>query len=417
MKENQSLEFKERITNTFLKTVSAYANFGDGIIQFGITDEGKTLGVEDTANACLDIENRINDSISPVPDYDLSVDSRTNVITLTVKEGSFKPYYYKAKAYKRNDTATIEVDRIELNHLILEGENRSYDELTSKGSEFHFSILEQKMKAQLGISSINSDILRTLGLLGSDGKYKNAGALLADENAFYGIDCVRFGDSIDIILDREIFEHESILKQYDEAVALYRKYYQYDEIKGAIRKTVELIPEKAFREAIANALVHRTWDVNSHIRVAMFKDRIEVFSPGGLPKGITEEEYLKGQISVLRNPIVGAVFFRLNIIESFGTGIQRMNMAYAKSRTKPIHEFSTHAIKVVLPVISDGRELSEDETVLYNSMDRLGRPSSQIAKAAGFGKNKTLKLLAALEEKGYVAKIGSGRGIKYLIKS
>ncbi len=80
------------------------------------------------------------------------------------------------------------------------------------------------------------------------------------------------------------------MKQYDEAVALYRKYYQYDEITGAIRKTVELIPEKAFREATANALVHRAWDVNSHIRVAMFKDRIEIFSPGGLPKGITEDD-------------------------------------------------------------------------------------------------------------------------------
>lgn len=100
---------------------------------------------------------------------------------------------------------------------------------------------------------------------------------MADENSFYGIDCARFGDSIDIILDREIFEHKSILKQYDEAVTLYRKYYQYDEIEGALRKTVELIPEKAFREAIANALVHRTWDVNSHIRIAMFKDRLEVF--------------------------------------------------------------------------------------------------------------------------------------------
>ena len=66
MKETRS---KERVTNTFLKTVSAYANFGDGIIRFGITDDGKFVGIEDAGNACLDIENRINDSISPVPDY------------------------------------------------------------------------------------------------------------------------------------------------------------------------------------------------------------------------------------------------------------------------------------------------------------------------------------------------------------
>ena len=149
---------------------------------------------------------------------------------------------------------------------------------------------------------------------------------------------------IDIILDREIFEHRSILKQYDEVIELYRKYYQYDEIKGAIRETVETIPEKAFRETIANALVHRAWDVRSHIRVAMYEDRIEVFSPGGLPKGITREEYLNGQISVLRNPIIGAVFFRLNIIESFGTGVQRINAAYAGSKAKPIHEFSENMI-------------------------------------------------------------------------
>lgn len=64
MKETRSFEVKERVTNTFLKTVSAYANFGDGIIRFGITDDGKFVGIEDAGNACLDIENRINDSIS-----------------------------------------------------------------------------------------------------------------------------------------------------------------------------------------------------------------------------------------------------------------------------------------------------------------------------------------------------------------
>ena len=58
MKETRSFEVKERVTNTFLKTVSAYANFGDGIIRFGITDDGKFVGIEDAGNACLDIENR-----------------------------------------------------------------------------------------------------------------------------------------------------------------------------------------------------------------------------------------------------------------------------------------------------------------------------------------------------------------------
>lgn len=413
MKENKSLEYKEKVTNTFLKTVSAYANFGDGEIQFGITDEGVVVGIENADSACLDIENRINDSISPVPDYEITVDSRTGVITLSVQEGRFKPYFYKSKAYKRNDTATIEVDRIELNRLIMEGENLSYDELTASDNTLQFSVLEEKMKSQLGISEVNSDILRTLGLLEPGGKYSNAGALLADKNSFCGIDCARFGDSIDIILDRETFDHRSILKQYDDAVSLYRKYYQYDEIKSIVRKTVEVIPEKAFREAVANALVHRAWDVNSHIRIAMFKDRIEIFSPGGLPKGITGEEYLNGQVSVLRNPIIGSVFYRLDIIESFGTGIQRMNAAYAGSKVKPRHEFSQNSIKVTLPIIPNGIDFTEDEMVIYNSINHNGNSSSEIARASGFGKNKTLNLLVNLIEKGYITKTGSGRGTKY----
>lgn len=413
MKESRSLEFKERVTSTFLKTVCAYANFGDGVICFGIDDDGNVVGLDDAVCACLDIENRINDSISPAPDYSLSLDDKNNVITLEVREGRFKPYYYKGKAYKRNDTATIEVDRIELNRFVLEGENLSYDELESDEKDLKFFFLEEKMKKEIGISEINDDILRTLGIIRSDGKYSNAGALLADENSFCGIDCARFGETIDIIFDREILEKKSILQQYDEAVSLYRKYYQFDEIKGAARVTVETIPEKAFRETIANALVHRAWDINAHIRVAMYQDRIEVFSPGGLPKGITAEEYLSGQISVLRNPLIGGVFYRLNIIESFGTGIQRIDAAYAGSKVRPRHEFSPNVIKVVLPVISEGDELSGDEQIIYKSLSRTGKSSSQIIEASGFGKSKALRVLRDLEEKGYIRKTGNGRGTKY----
>lgn len=96
------------------------------------------MGIKNAKEACLDIENWINDSISPVPSYELTIDEKSQVITLTVREGRFKPYLYKAKAYKKNDTATIEVDRVELNRLILEGENRSYEELPSTKQDLKF---------------------------------------------------------------------------------------------------------------------------------------------------------------------------------------------------------------------------------------------------------------------------------------
>lgn len=413
MKENRSYEIKETITHTFLKTVCAYANYGDGIIQFGITDDGMVTGIENPNEACLNIENRINDSIVPVPDYSLSVDEDTNVITLTVKEGESKPYFYRSKAYRRSDTATVEVDRVELNRLIREGENYSYDEMASKEQTFSFHILEDKMKSYLHISALTPDILKSIGIINNKGKYTNAGALLADQNNFTGIDCARFGETIDVIRDREIFEHESVLQQYDDTLSLYRKYYQYDKIEGAVRETTELIPEKAFRETIANALVHRAWDVKAQIRVAMYEDRIEVFTPGGLPEEITPDEYLHGQLSVLRNPVIANVFFRLNLIESFGTGIQRIDNAYRDSDVKPTHSFTDNAIKVTLPVVKTVKELSEEEDLIFKNADRIGKSSTEIAKAAGYGKNKTLTILRILMDKGYIEKTGNGRGTRY----
>jgi len=139
MQETKYLEFKEEITNTFLKTVSAFANYGTGKIIFGIDDQGKIKGLSDLKEACLNIENKINDSISPNPDFTLKIDEAKATITLEVKEGMNKPYFYKGKVYKRNDTSTIEVDGIELKRLVLESQNINFEELKSKEQSLTFN--------------------------------------------------------------------------------------------------------------------------------------------------------------------------------------------------------------------------------------------------------------------------------------
>lgn len=131
-------------------------------------------------------------------------------------EGIHKPYLYKAKAYRRNDSSTVVTDRLEL-----------YNDTNG---------------------------------------YNIAGELLSDRNKYYGIDIVRFGESISIILDRETLDCRSL-----------------------------------------------------------FPDKIEITSPGGLPQGVTKDDFLKGGISILRNRIIASVFFRLHLIERFGTGIRRIN--------------------------------------------------------------------------------------------
>ncbi len=413
MRESRTLEYKESITNTFLKTVSAFANYGSGEILFGVADDGRIIGIPDPKAACLDIENRINDSIDPVPEYTLSINEKTSVITLKVQEGLHKPYLYKAKAYRRNDSATIAADRLELARLILEGQNSSFEELPASDQSLSFQILEEKLKAVLHIDSFNRDTLITLELYREGSGFNKAGELLSDRNGFPGIDAVRFGDSINIILDRETYEHTSILKQFDAALGLFQKYYEYEQIRGSTREQISLIPEEAFREAIANALVHRTWDVNSHINIAMFHDRIQITSPGGLPKGVSEEEYLRGGISILRNPIIGNVFYRLHMIEKFGTGIRRINEAYRGSTIKPKYSITENAICIILPVVQEKSDLLPDEQRIHQLLKNRELSSSAIVEATGFGKSKTMSILNRLVQNGYIIVIGSGRGTKY----
>ena len=416
MRETRILEFKETITNTFLKTVSAFSNYDGGTILFGVDDDGNIKGLPDVKQACLDIENKINDSITPQPDYTLEIQNNDQTIKLTVKSGLQKPYLYKSKAYKRNDTATIEVDTLEFSRLVLDGKNIRFEELPCKDQELSFEILHRKLKETVRIENFDKDTLKTLNLYDDVNGFNNAAGLLADKNHFPGIDIVKFGENISIIQKRSTFENISVLEVYEKAIEVFRDYYQYEVIQGADRKKMEKIPEAAFREAIANALIHRVWDVDSQIRVSMFDDRIEIVSPGGLPSGITEEEYLFGKLSVLRNRNLANVFYRLGFVEIFGTGITRIKQLYAEALIKPDFEVSENAIKIVLPIFEKNADLTEDEIVVYKLLSKtMLKPISEVAPYVPFGKSKTTKLLKEMCQKGVITVEGKGKSTKYII--
>lgn len=415
MKETKQLEFKSDITNAFLKTVSAFANYDGGKIVFGVDDHGDVVGLDDPVQACLDIENKINDSIHPQPPYELSVQESDKTVTLVVRSGRNTPYTYKSKAYRRNDTATIEADSLELSRLVLRGEHINFEDLPAEKQDLTFNTLERLAKEKIGITSLNRDVLKTLNLYSDGEGYNHAAEILADENGFPGIDIARFGESINVILKRAVIEHQSVIDELGKAMEIFRDYYQYEEIHGMDRIKIEKVPEEAFREAVANALIHRTWDINVNIRIMMFDDRIEVSSPGGLPPGLSKEEYLRGSVSILRNPKLGNVFYRLNLVEILETGILRIREAYENSIQKPAFEVYENSIHVILPVISK-EKLSADEKIVYQILSKtMPKSISEIAAAVPFGRSKTAGLLKAMAEKQYITIEGKGRGTKYKI--
>lgn len=415
-RETRDLEFKESVSNTFLKTVSAFANYGNGRIFFGVNDDGEAVGLSNLPQTCLNIENRINDSISPLPEYRLEI-NKDATITLWVYKGSNTPYLYKNKAYRRSDSASIEVDRLELNRLILTGMNQDFEDLPAHSQQLTFHVLEKDMEEQIGICKLNQDILKTLGFFNAQGQYNYAAELLADKNSFSGVDIIRFGGSIDEIREREKIEQVSILTQYSKVLNFFRTQYRYEKIVGAERQLIEMVPEKAMREAIANSLVHRVWDVRTPIHIGFFPNYIEITSPGGLPEGLSTDEYLYHRISILRNPKIANIFYRLGYIESFGTGVQRIIDAYAGSQVKPDFFITENAVRITLPILQAVPKLKPDEMIIFQILlqNRL-MSRKEIETQTAFTKTKVIRLLNDLVRKKIIQKTGTGRSTKYMRK-
>ena len=415
--ENKFLEFKSDKGKTYLKTVSAFANYGDGEIIFGIDDKGKTIGLADPSEFSLDIENQINDSISPRVDFEIRRNN-DRTVSLLIHKGRHTPYFYNGKTYKRNDTSTIEVDEIELRRLYTEGSNETFDSLdghTQKGLTFNH--LEDYLKKEVNIEKFDLDTLKSLNLF-AKGAYNNAALLLSDKNDFNGVDIAVFGNNISEIKERIPLGGLSLLEQFEESMKVFRRNYVYEEVNGGARKTVELIPEKAFKEAISNAIVHRLYDVNIPTKVAMYKDHIEINSPGGLPYGISKEDYVSGAYSVLRNPIIASVLNRLRIIESFATGIRRINEEYKEYTMKPTYRISDTSVCISLPITVIQTQVTSDQMLLMKSLSKnIKYTRKEIEEETNIGKDKVIRLINSLLTAGLMEKEGTGRSTVYFLKN
>ncbi|AKK06277.1 ATP-dependent DNA helicase recG C-terminal [Corynebacterium mustelae] len=290
-----------------------------------------------------------------------------------------------------------------------------YELLPASDQELKFSVLEEEFVEKHSIKELSPDILKTLQLLSPDGVYNKAAELLADTNDFLGIDMARFGSTINEIHGRYDLTGVSVLKQFHEALSIFTQNYVYEKIEGATRETVETIPKEAFRESITNALVHRAWDVRAPIKVSMHPDKIVVTSPGRLPPGISPHDYANGHFSLLRNPILGMVFFRLGYIEKFGTGIARIKHLYQASVVQPAFDIYDSSITITLPILSDEHSLNQHHVKVLAALDNATpRSRSEIATVAAVSRAITIRALNELIELGSVKKVGSGPQTKYM---
>ena len=349
LSESEKVEFKESTAELkqALEDICALANSGAGTLYFGISDDGKVKGQDVSDKTIRRVSTSILSSIEPrlYPDiFEQRIDDKA-VLVVDVKNGSDRPYFYKGKAYKRVGTSNAWLSRYEVEKALYERDNPSYryektiiknyeGGLDSKAMDWFLEKARGERNHPVGKDDKQQDILSKLklatrgelnlaGLLcfGEDiqnyipqavvkcgifeGTTKAGGPRLGSE--VYGTNIFKQIESV------QDFFIKNFRKRYEVSPATWQREYEYEW------------PLLAIREAVANAIAHRDYTISSSISIAVFDDRVEIWSPGKLPEGITIEKLKKRHDSVLRNPAIAGMLYSTRYIEAWGTGIETMN--------------------------------------------------------------------------------------------
>lgn len=348
---SKTVEFKEGFPqkNQIPKTVCAFANRAGGQIIIGVNDKGDILGIgDDILNDYLNrISNIIHDCIFPmlIPEiYTYKIEDKT-VIVIQVYPGSTPPYYLK-NAGKMNGTyiRVGKTNKIADHEMLQELErrrlNKTFDEdicreIDDQSVADLIYILENALGKKVTIGKFEN--LNLIVPIGDMKYFSNAAEIILGKMDNCCIKCARFtGDSVLDFIDRKEYSGE-LFSQLNSAIGFIKSHINIAGVisgNGLKRKDVLEIPEEVFREAIINAIIHRDYAISgSDIKIAIYNSRIDIISPGGLPKTITIEEIYAGR-SEIRNKIIAKIFREAGIIEQWGSGIPRIRETCEKEGLK-----------------------------------------------------------------------------------
>jgi ATP-dependent DNA helicase RecG len=251
-----------------------------------------------------------------------------------------------------------------------------------------------------------------------DGMYTNLGLLLSDQCVHTVKLAVFEGAAKTVFKDRREFTG-SLLKQLNDVFDFIDRYNRNrSEIEGLRRIDKRDYPVEAVREALLNALIHRDYSFSDSTLISIFDDRIEFVSIGGLARGITFNDMMLG-VSVARNRNLANVFYRLTLIEAYGTGMPKIIRNYAEYAAKPQIEVSDNVFKITLPntnEITEKAMLNDNESAviaLFKSNDSVVR--KDVEKILSVSQTMAIRVLKGLVNKGEIRAVGSGKNTRYVL--
>ena len=375
---DKKLALEEKKPKSWCKSVSAFANTLGGALIFGISNDDEIVGLENPIKDAEKISELIKSRLNPIPEFNLKfykTEDEKVLIILDVFKGEETPYYYAAdgdlEAYVRVGNESVKATPTEQKRLVLRGKNTSYDlqNSTYRVEDYAYSQLRARYKKWTGNSFDEKDLV-SFGLANEEGNLTNAGALLADDSPirWSRLFCTRWnglnksGGTLDALDDAEYSGSVISLIENGEAFIKRNAKMKWKKTPNSRIEMPDYV-ERSYHEALVNALAHRDYLVNgSEVHIDIYDDRMEIYSPGGMPDGslIQERDPLTVP-STRRNPVLADVFNRLGYMERKGSGFGRIISSYEfqanySEDKKPKFRSDRYQFTVVLPNLNYGVE-------------------------------------------------------------
>ena len=424
--ETENIEFKLQFTDEIYKEVIAFANTDGGVIYIGIDNAGNAVGIDNVDENYTRITNGIRDAI--MPDVTMFVKytiQENRVVRITVGEGSYKPYYLKAKGMKpsgvfvRQGTSSVPASSEQIRAMIKESDGDTFESMRSMKQELSFKSAKEAFKRYniefskakyrtLGITMQGDELYSNLALIISDQcAHTTKVAVFADEENTKFRDSKEFGGSIFEQLDNTY----AYLALCNKTVATFKGLERIEKVD---------YPEEALREALLNALVHRDYSFSGSIIINVNDKEMEFISIGGLLPGLSPDDIRSG-ISQPRNKNLADIFHRLHLIESYGTGIRKIYNLYANCSEQPRIDVTSNTFKIILPNMNRV-PAKESGTIATTQMKKIldyieenGQITDiEIQELLGLKKTRAFTLAKQMRDDGLIKVVGRGTEKRYV---
>lgn len=429
-RESETVELKSIVVDDIKKEIIAFANCKGGELYIGVDDNGTIIGLNDPDNTALQISNMVRDAIKP--DLTMFLHYKTleqdgkYIVAVSIQRGTKRPYYIAKKGlrpegvYVRQGYSSVPATDTAIRQMIKETDGDCFEEMRSLEQNLTFEAAKKEFLDRNIL--FGAAQMKTLGIINQDGVYTNLGLLLSEQCVHTTKAAVFEGRNQEIFKDRREFTG-SLFKQVNDI-------YNYIDFHNQTHSTFEKLrridkkdyPEAAVREALLNLIVHREYSFRASAFISIYTDRIEFISIGGLVSGVTLKDITMG-ISVCRNTKLANIFYRLELIEAYGTGILKIMGAYKESHAKPQIKLSDNAFKVILPNLNtlpkeepEKIENSENEEKIIEMAEKQGSITrKEIEKLLCISQTTCGRLLKQMTENRLLVQKGRGKNIYYTL--